>query len=605
MSSILFIMRVNLRLSIATALLTVWGRFARHEGGNIAILFGASAIPLLLFLGGAVDLSRYNRHKADLAGAVDAASLALARNAEAYAGECVKTGDTCPKAGEFVKDYIASMLNGGDKFEVASITVKRTKDGFSVEAGGDMQASFLPLGRLLAGGKGTDSLAIDVQAGVARTNKRLELALVLDNTGSMAWTDSGSVTRMENLKAAAGKLLDVLMPAGAKETDDVRIAVVPFEGTVNIKNDSFDWNWIDKGEYEEWTVTEGKGKKKTTTTYKQWYGRSKFNGVNVGTVESKNGTARRPSHFWLYELMGVSWAGCVEMRQEVYDAQTGTTIPYDILDTPPDQSKPETLFVQSFWPDEPDGTSTASAQSHNDFTNNYLNDDIASTSFATRQKNFSKYETNAAWRTDTAAPYATGPNHGCPQPILPLTKSRAEVDASIDGMEPFGAMGTFIPAGLVWGWHVLSPGAPFSEGVGPDQAGKYARTVKAVVLLSDGENSATLTNDSDNMNKSLYSGYGYYSAGRLGTVADNSSADGPNAKLNAKTAALCVNVKNDKIRVYTITFGSIAETTKTLMRNCASESEGEKLYYHAPSGAALEGVFQSIGADLNNLHLSM
>jgi hypothetical protein len=174
----------------------------------------------------------------------------------------------------------------------------------------------------------------------------------------------------------------------------------------------------------------------------------------------------------------------------------------------------------------------------------------------------------------------------------------------ISAMEPLPAMGTFIPTGLVWGWHVLSPGEPFTEGIGSTDK-NFKKTVKAIVLLSDGENSATLTDDGDNSNRSLYSGYNYYSRGRLGTVADNSSSGGPNAKLNAKTSALCDNVKGDKIRVYTITFGAIPEAAKTLMRNCSSESEGEKLYFHAPSGSALQGVFRTIGADLSSLHLSM
>jgi hypothetical protein len=40
------------------------------------------------------------------------------------------------------------------------------------------------------------------------------------------------------------------------------------------------------------------------------------------------------------------------MREEHVDPVTGVVTPYDILDTPPKQNKPETLFVQSFWPDE-------------------------------------------------------------------------------------------------------------------------------------------------------------------------------------------------------------------------------------------------------------
>jgi hypothetical protein len=103
----------------------------------------------------------------------------------------------------------------------------------------------------------------------------------------------------------------------------------------------------------------------------------------------------------------------------------------------------------------------------------------------------------------------------------------------------------------------------------------------------------------------LYSGYNYYSAGRLGTSSDKTAANGPDAKLNGKTAALCSNVKNDKIRVYTITFGIIPEATKSLMRNCASTNKGEQLFFHAPSNEALAKIFKEIGADLKNLHLSM
>ena len=53
----------------------------RDEDGNIAILFGATVMPLILFLGGAVDITRYNRHKTDLANALDAAASRWAARA--------------------------------------------------------------------------------------------------------------------------------------------------------------------------------------------------------------------------------------------------------------------------------------------------------------------------------------------------------------------------------------------------------------------------------------------------------------------------------------------------------------------------------------------
>lgn len=56
-----------------------WRRLRHDERGNMFILFGATSIPLFLFMGGAVDFTRYTRYKNDLANAVDAAALALAR----------------------------------------------------------------------------------------------------------------------------------------------------------------------------------------------------------------------------------------------------------------------------------------------------------------------------------------------------------------------------------------------------------------------------------------------------------------------------------------------------------------------------------------------
>jgi Flp pilus assembly protein TadG len=65
-------------------LLSILRRLRRDERGNIFVLFGACAVPLLLVMGGAVDLTRYNRYKAQLSAAVDSASLALSRKHRDY-----------------------------------------------------------------------------------------------------------------------------------------------------------------------------------------------------------------------------------------------------------------------------------------------------------------------------------------------------------------------------------------------------------------------------------------------------------------------------------------------------------------------------------------
>jgi hypothetical protein len=41
------------------------------------------------------------------------------------------------------------------------------------------------------------------------------------------------------------------------------------------------------------------------------------------------------------------------------------------------------------------------------------------------------------------------------------------------------------------------------------------------------------------------------------------------------------------------------------MEDCATVDEGEPLYYHAPTTSDLEDIFQEIGEDLSDIHLSM
>ncbi len=75
---------------------------------------------------------------------------------------------------------------------------------------------------------GQSQLDIGTSADVKWGVKKLELALVLDNTGSMA--SNGKITE---LKTAAKSLLTTLQNA-AKQPGDVKVAIVPFDRIVNI-----------------------------------------------------------------------------------------------------------------------------------------------------------------------------------------------------------------------------------------------------------------------------------------------------------------------------------------------------------------------------------
>jgi hypothetical protein len=154
---------------------------------------------------------------------------------------------------------------------------------------------------------------------------------------------------------------------------------------------------------------------------------------------------------------------------------------------------------------------------------------------------------------------------------------------------------TVIPEGIAWGWRLLSPDFPFPEGAPYSDTD----TIKFLILLTDGENN--VGGGSNFHDASLFSAFGFAASGHLGAT------DGSQARqvLDAKTAALCTNVKAHGIYVYTIALQVADGATRTMLANCASaECPGGQCYYESPTAGALETVFTNIGLGINQLRLA-
>jgi hypothetical protein len=620
----------------------------QNESGSIPVILAASMIPLLLFMGGAVDIARYSRYKVELSNAVDSAALALARNIEDYNGTCPAPAEgdpavLCEAASEDIAGMIAAfdLTDSAFSVEEADLRAERTSGGFIVTAQGQMDTMFLPLGNLSDVGTRLVTMDVSVLAQALQATNRLELALVIDNTGSMNCGNTMSGTCYNNyasppadsrivaVKAAATTLVNTLMHDNLEDPEQIKIALVPFEGMVNVgitSGPSTDpaLNWVTPPSWIDWNVNPANGTQ-LNTTYGS--GRGKYAGVafdmynfSTGVTPCTRGTANCDdiSPAWLYRQLNIAWAGCVEMRP--YSATA--SLNYELTDITPSTSLPDSLFVPYFWPDEPDTSGTFSNNAAgNTYTNNYLSDRIAysgSSRAATAQSALAKYYPGAAfpttaWHTGaqtsatTPSPYTKGPNRGCPNPIVPLTRGDAtgkqRILDAIDDMVAYYATGTYIPTGLMWGWHVLSPTVPFTEGLAPG-ADYYEDTIKAMVLFTDGDNTV---NSDGNHNGSRFSAWGYIAETdpapahyRLGNGTTNAEA-----ALNTKTATACANAKAGGIRIYAVSFGSLTTATRTMMENCASDDDGEPLYYHAPTTSDLDEIFAEIGEDLREVHLSM
>jgi len=342
------------------------------------------------------------------------------------------------------------------------------------------------------------------------------------------------------LKDATSILVDQLFgeqPVHPK----LKIAFVPFSQAVNVGSDKAGEFWID------------------STALSSIHGENFY----------PDGSGNKINVFNLYNAMSnKSWNGCVETRPE----------PLDELDTVPSLADGDTLWVPYFYPDEPGGKNSPS----NGYDNSYLADGVSGTA-AHRQKSWGKYS------AQTPSNSADGPNWGCYiAPITALTNVKQDLkDAIVD----FIANGyTHIPIGLAWGWRVASPSEPFTEGAPYEDP----ETNKAIVLLTDGYNTLEYQNTH---NKTNYSAYGFVNGGRLGTTNYNNAV----SQLDPKTSAVCENIKEAGIRLYTITFQLPNGPIKDLMRDCATSPS---LYYDSPSNAQLQTVFQAIAKDLSNLRIS-
>jgi hypothetical protein len=169
-----------------------------------------------------------------------------------------------------------------------------------------------------------------------------------------------------------------------------------------------------------------------------------------------------------------------------------------------------------------------------------------------------------------------------------MTSSKGTIITAIDALTPKGS--TVIPAGLVWGWRAISPTAPYTEGAAYNDE-KY---VKAIVLLTDGENNVNPATNS--VGKSSYNAFGYAKNGHLGNVNGSNA----NATLDAKTLTVCSAIKGKDIRLYTIGF-QVSTASQTLLQACATQPD---MFYNSPNNSQLAAIFQDIAQGLSELRIA-
>ena len=158
-------------------------------------------------------------------------------------------------------------------------------------------------------------------------------------------------------------------------------------------------------------------------------------------------------------------------------------------------------------------------------------------------------------------------------------------------MEAWCRGGTFSNLGMIWGWRVLSPDAPFSEGL-PYQTPGYD---KVAILMTDGVNG--YFKPSGSAFSADYAGYGRLHDGLLGTTSKSAAT----TIMNNRLSEVCENMKSEGIIIYTVTFQLNNSNTKQIYEDCASDPDK---YFDSGNGSALNGAFKDIAEQLINLRVS-
>jgi len=239
-------------------------RFLDDRRGNILPMFGLSLIPIMGLIGAAVDYSRANAVKSKMQAALDSTALAMAANAATMSSSQLTASAT---------SYFNSLFNAsatsGVTLAVNYTNNKGEGPRVTVTGSTNVKTQFMGIP-----GFGIQQLPVSAMSQAAWGNTRLRVALVLDNTGSMA--DDGKMTA---LKTATKNLLDQLK-ASAQQDGDVYVSIIPFAQTVNIGAANYAQSYLDFTEWERNTDNatkqcSGSGRNQTCSTV---YDRSTWNG---------------------------------------------------------------------------------------------------------------------------------------------------------------------------------------------------------------------------------------------------------------------------------------------------------------------------------------
>jgi len=262
-------------------MMTIWtklnrtiGAFRAARAGNVAITFALASLPIVGSVGFAVDYSHANSIKVAMQAALDSTALMLAKEASTVSSAQLQTD---------ALSYFTALFTKPEATTISISATYTTTDGPKVVVNGTANVPTKFLGVI-----GYNNFPISGSSTTAWGTARLRVALVLDNTGSMA-----SDGKMTALKSATQSLLTQLQNA-ASTNGDVYVSIIPFTTVVKVGASYNNAAWIDWSDYGNCT--------------------GGYNQLTAGDWTKYQCAADNGSWTTYSSSMKSSWKGCVTDR---------------------------------------------------------------------------------------------------------------------------------------------------------------------------------------------------------------------------------------------------------------------------------------------------
>lgn len=252
--------------------------YGRDERGNVAVMFALALVPMLGFVGAAVDYSRANSARSSMQVAIDSAALMVSKDLSA--NPSMSAADVTAKAVAYFNALYTNTNSGPVTVRASYTTNTANGSTVTVTGSGSVTTDFMKM-------VGYPQLDVGSSSTTTWGSTRMRVAMALDVTGSMK--DDGKMAAMQT---AAKNLVDTLQ-GNARNADDVYISIVPFAQMVNVGTANKNATWI---KWDDWDNDNGS-----------------CSSNNYSTKSSCQ------SHNKTWTANHNNWNGCVTDRDQPYD----------------------------------------------------------------------------------------------------------------------------------------------------------------------------------------------------------------------------------------------------------------------------------------------